>query len=116
MKRVRTYLLLVLGLMPTTLCWMELLYRISLYKRYGSKPFLNHVAESYFGMMYFAAAIAAAIFILGLVFAIRAKSFPRITIYSVATVFPLAHMLVLVFMNQQDMLVTYGEFVKNMGP
>jgi hypothetical protein len=116
MKRITTHLLLVAGLVPTALCWMELLCRIGLYKRYGSEPFLNHVADGYFGMMYSAAAGAAAALILGLAFSIRAKSIPRITAYSVAAVIPLAHMAVLFFMNQQDMLVTYSEFAKNMGP
>ena len=116
MKRIAPYLLLLVGLIPTAACWMELLYRVGLYKWYGAEPFLNHVADGYFGVMYSVAAGAAAVLILGLALSIRAKSIQRITLYSVAAMAPLAHMAVLLFMNQQDMLVTYSEFVQNMGP
>ena len=116
MRGLKSYLLLSAGVVPVAFCWMELLYRIRLYRRYGSQPFLNHVADGYFGIMYLAAVVAAAILICGLVLSIRSKSSSRIMLYLTASGFAVAHMAVLFLMNWKDMLVTYSEFAENMGP
>ena len=114
MEKLKAYILLVIGLLPTAVCWSELLYRLRLYKECGSQPFLNHVADGYFGIMYIAASIASAILILGVILSIRSKSIPRIILYSLAAVLALSFIVVLFFMNQQAILVTYSEFLNNM--
>ena len=115
-KNLKQFLPLAAGLLLTTCCWAELLYRIHLYQRYGSQPFLNHVADDYFGKMHAAAASAAIMLVVGLVFSIKSRSVPKIMAHTLAAALALTHMLALAYMNKHDMLVTYGEFARNLGP
>ena len=115
-RDLKRYLPLAAGLLLTAYCWAELLYRIHLYQRYGSQPFLNHVADDYFGKMYVAAASAAIMLVVGLVLSIKPRNVPGIMTHTLAAVLALTHMLALAYMNKHDMLVTYAEFARNLGP
>ena len=108
--------MLLAGLVPTAYCWLELIYRLFLYRSYGSHPFTNHVYDSYFGNMYTTAFVAAAIFVVGTVFAVRGRSALRIVLYIGSAAIAVCSAIVLYILHQQNMLVTYGEFAQNQGP
>ena len=116
MNRVKPYLLLAAGLAPMAFCWMEFAHRIRLYHSYGCKPFLNHVADGYFGIMQTLAASALALFAIGLFMAVRQKNTPRVSLYSCAIVLAVGYLVALWYVHQSDVLVTYTEFVENLGP
>ena len=116
MKLMMSDALLVAGLVPATFCWMEFAYRLSLYRRYGSQPFLNHVADGYFEVMYSVAGVAIILFVIGMLLAVRRKLAVRAIVYSFAAVLCVCFAAALCFIHQRDILVTYGEFVKNLGP
>ena len=116
MKRAMPYVALLVGLIVVTFCWLELLHRIRLYQQYGSQPFLNHVADGYFKTMYCLAFIAITCFSVGIVLGFRSKSVVQIASNIGAAIATIGFACGLFFMHQQDMLVTYSEFVDNMGP
>ena len=106
----------MIGLLPSALCVTELVHRLRLYRQYGCKPFDNHVADGYFGIIYALTSLAAAVFIVGFFLAIRSKAVPRAILYASATVLTVCLAAAFCYMHHADILVTYSEFVKNMGP
>ena len=115
MKRALGYIPLAVGILAAGLCWAELLYRLRLYVRYGAKPFVNHVADGYFGVMYLLAAVAAVPFVVGTAMAIGRKSASRTALYVGAMALVAAFVVVLCLMHRAGVLVTYSEFVDHAG-
>ena len=110
------YILLLPGLFLSGCCWLEVVHRISLYDEYGRQPFVNHVSDGYFGVMYFVGMATLAVLVTGLFGALRGGNRITVVSYTVAAILPVSFMASLFFMNQTDMLVTYSEFIQNMGP
>ena len=115
-RRVKPYLLLLVGIGLAGMCWLELVYRLSLFERYGSHPFLNHVADGYFLLMYVIAGGATVAFLIGAGLAFLRGIQIRGLIYSFAALVTLCYAVVLYCMHERKMLVTYGEYIGAIGP
>ena len=98
------------------MCWLEMAHRIRLYQQYGSKPFLNHVADGYFVFVGAAAFFALMLFAAGALISKSTESSSLFVSHLGGGIVMVMYLGTLFFLNQQDMLVTYGEYVRNMGP
>ena len=102
---------ILIGLLLLIYCWLELFYRVFLYFHYGAQPFLNHVEDDYFGNMYFIATVSTTCFIVSYSIRREDKFVCRVA-YSLAVIYILSLYLI----NKVDVLVSYSEFARNLGP
>ncbi len=115
-KRAKPYLLLLAGALPAAFCWAEFARRLHLYRKYGSQPFVNHVADGYFGWMYLIAGAALVAFAVGLALAIRRKAVGRAIAYVGAAALTISCAVAFYLAHDRGVIVTYGEFIQRLGP
>ena len=116
MHSMKPIVCLLTGIILLGYLWAECLYRITLYFEYGSKPYVNHVGDGYFVSMYSVALVSGVLLGVSLYMSYRLR-LRAMTILSVtALLLSLLNVATLAQMNRTKSLVTYSEFVKNMGP
>jgi hypothetical protein len=109
-------LVLFLASPLTLFLWAEVLYRLSLFRRYGGQPFVNHVNDGYFGWMYLISGLAAVLLAGGLALAVRAAAPLRTILHAAALAVSMAGIQTLMLLHERHLLVTYSEFTRKLGP
>ncbi len=115
LKRVKPYILLLAGMALAAGFWAEFAYRLWLYREYGSLPYVNHVADGYFVVMFVSAGIAIAVLLVGAYQAMRNRVMVRALMYFCSAVFALCYAVALYCVHDSHVLVTYSEFIKTLG-
>ncbi len=115
MNKTKPYLLLLAGAVPAIFCLTEFAHRLHLYRKFGSRPFLNHVADGYFGWMYAIAGAALVAFAVGLALAIRRKAVGLAIAYVGAAALTIGCAVALYLAHDRGILVTYSEFIQRLG-
>ena len=116
LRRCKPYLVLLAGMGLALVCWLELVYRLSLSQQYGAEPYFSQVAEGFVLLMYAVAAVTVLCFLAGAIQAFMRGLQARGLIYSFAALITLCYAVVLYVMHERKMLVTYGEYVTHMSP
>jgi len=114
--KVDTFLSLLAGGGISGLLWAELAYRVRLFFRYGVEPYLNHVGDGYFGLMYTLEGGGALILGFGAVVAYRRRCRVLCFLHLAVAAVALAHMVTFVLLRRCHILVTYSEFIHRHGP
>ena len=115
-NKAKPYLLLMAGAAPAIFCLTEFAYRLHLYRQRGSRPFMNHVVDNYFGWMYAIAGAALVAFAVGLVLAIRRKAVGLAIAYVGAAALTVGCAVAVYIAHARGVIVTYGEFIRHLGP
>ncbi len=107
---------MVCGLVPLGYLWAECLYRYQLYLRYGSEPYANHVGDGYsFLMLGLALGTAGTLLVAAAMTWASKMKIPAIICFAGAFL-AVTNAVVIRKMRASKVLVTYSEFVRNMGP